>query len=164
MEFRVLGPLEVRDGKGELALGRGKQRTLLAVLLVHAGGPVSADRLIDALWGESPPDSALNSVHIYVSQLRRVLGRGRLVTRRGAYALELAPGELDAARFEQLLADGRGRLRDGDPERAAATIREALAMWRGPPLADFTYEPFAQAEIARLEELRLQALQERDEA
>ena len=83
MEFRVLGPLEVRDGAGELALGRGKQRALLAVLLVHAGDAVPADRLIDVLWGESPPASALNSVHIYVSHLRRVLGHGRLVTRRG---------------------------------------------------------------------------------
>jgi DNA-binding SARP family transcriptional activator len=164
MEFRVLGPLEVQDGVGELALGRGKQRALLAVLLVHAGEVVPADRLIDALWGESPPASALNSVHIYVSQLRRVLGHGRLVTRRGGYALELVPGELDAERFERLLADARGRLRDGDPERAAATLREALALWRGPPMADFTYEPFAQPEIARLEELRLEALEERVEA
>jgi YVTN family beta-propeller protein len=164
MEFRVLGPLEVQDGVGELALGRGKQRALLAVLLVHAGDVVPADRLIDALWGESPPPSALNSVHIYVSQLRRMLGHGRVVTRRGGYALELVAGELDAERFERLLGDARGRLRDGDPERAAATLREALALWRGPPLADFTYEPFAQPEIARLEELRLEALEERVEA
>jgi peptide/nickel transport system substrate-binding protein len=164
MEFRVLGPLEVRDGAGELPLGRGKQRALLAVLLIHAGDAVPADRLIDVLWGESPPASALNSVHIYVSQLRRVLGPGRLVTRRGGYALELMPGELDAERFDQLLADGRSRLRDGDPERAAAKLREALALWRGPPLADFTYEPFAQPEIARLEELRLEAFEERVES
>jgi DNA-binding SARP family transcriptional activator len=143
MEFRVLGPLEVRDGEGELALGRGKQRALLAVLLIHAGNVVPVDRLIDALWGESPPASALNSVHIYVSQLRRALGNGRLVTRRGGYALELDPDELDAERFEQQLAEARGLLRDGAPERAATTLREALALWRGPPLADFTYEPFA---------------------
>jgi peptide/nickel transport system substrate-binding protein len=164
MKFRVLGALQVEDAVGELVLGRGKQRALLAVLLLHAGDVVPADRLIDALWGESPPASALNSVHIYVSQLRRVLGDGRLVTRRGGYSLELAPGELDAERFEQLLADGRGLLRDDDPERAAATLREALALWRGPPLADFTYEPFAQSEIARLEELRLEALEERLDA
>jgi YVTN family beta-propeller protein len=164
MEFRVLGPLEVRDGDGELALGRGKQRALLAVLLIHAGDVVPADRLIDALWGQSPPASALNSVHIYVSQLRKVLGNGRLVTRGSGYALELVPGELDAVRFEQLLAEARGRLRDDDPERAAAILQEALALWRGSPLADFTYEPFAQPEIARLEELRLEAVEERVEA
>jgi peptide/nickel transport system substrate-binding protein len=164
MEFRVFGPLEVRDGVRELALGAGKQRALLAVLLVHTGEVVPADRLIDALWGESPPASAPNSVHVYVSQLRRVLGDGRLVTRGRGYALELASGELDAERFERLLEDGRARLRDGDPERAAETLREALGLWRGPPLADFAYEPFAQTEIARLEELRLEALEERVEA
>jgi DNA-binding SARP family transcriptional activator/ABC-type branched-subunit amino acid transport system substrate-binding protein len=164
MEFRVLGRLEVRDTDGELAPGGGKQRALLAVLLIHAGEVVSTERLIDALWGERPPPSALNSIHVYVSQLRRALGDGRLVTRGRGYALELQPGELDRDRFERLLADGRAQLRAGDSEGAAATFREALDLWRGPALADFAYESFAQPAIARLEELRLAALEERIEA
>jgi DNA-binding SARP family transcriptional activator/ABC-type branched-subunit amino acid transport system substrate-binding protein len=164
MEFRLLGRLEVRDGPRELALGGGKQRALLAVLLVHAGEVVQTERLIDALWGEQPPASALNSVHVYVSQLRRELGNGRLATRGRGYALEVQPGELDREEFERLLAEGRAALRDGNQERAAATLRQALGLWRGPALADFAYESFAQNEIARLEELRLGALEERIEA
>src|SRR5262245_1306233 len=101
MEFRLFGPLEVRDGARNLALGGGKQRALLAVLLVHAGEVVSTEQLIDALWGESPPASALNSVHVYVSQLRRLLGDGRLTTRARGYALDVGPDELDLERFEQ---------------------------------------------------------------
>jgi YVTN family beta-propeller protein len=164
MEFRLLGRLEVRDDGQELALGGGKQRALLAVLLLHEREAVSTDGLIDALWGERPPASALNSVHVYVSQLRRVLGEGRLVTRGRGYALELRPGELDLERFEDLLARGRRLLAAGDVRAAAETLREALDLWRGAPLADFAYDPFAQTEIARLEELRLAALEERIEA
>ena len=164
MEFFVLGPFEVRDDGRLLALGGGKQRAVLAVLLLHAGEVVSTERLIDALWGERPPASALNSVHIYVSQLRKALGDSRLVTRGRGYSLELESGHLDRERFERLLEEGRTQRRDGDPERAAETLRDALALWRGPALADLAYEPFAQTEIARLEELRLSAFEERIEA
>jgi peptide/nickel transport system substrate-binding protein len=164
MEFRLLGRLEVRDRGREIRLGRGKQKSLLAVLLLHAGEVVPTERLIDALWGERPPRSAPNSVHIYVSQLRRALGDGRLVTHGRGYALELEPGEVDVERFERLLARGRELLGAGDARPAAETLREALSVWRGPPLADFAYEQFAQGEIARLEALRLAAHEERIES
>jgi YVTN family beta-propeller protein len=164
MEFRVLGSLEVVDDDGPLALGAPKQRALLAILLTHRGEAVSTDRLIDEIWGEQPPASANKIVQGYVSNLRRVLGDGRLVTRGRSYALETEPGQIDIDRFEALLADGRSALAGGDPERAADRLRVALSLWRGPPLADFAYEAFAQAEIARLEELRLVALEDRTEA
>jgi YVTN family beta-propeller protein len=164
MEFRLLGRLEVRDRGLAVPLGGGKQLSLLAVLLLHAGEVMPTERLIDALWGERPPRSAANSIHIYVSQLRRVLGDGRLVTRGHGYALELEPGQLDVERFERLLARGSELLRAGEARAARETLREALGLWRGPPLADFAYEPFAQGEIARLEALRLAALEDRIES
>jgi YVTN family beta-propeller protein len=164
MEFRILGPFEVSERGQPLELGAGKQRALLALLLLRAGEVVSTDRLIDALWAERPPASALNSVHIYVSQLRKALGNGRLKTRGHGYLLALELEQLDLGRFERLLGEGRALLAAGEPERAAEGLRAALALWRGPPLSDFASEPFAQAEIARLEELRLAALEERIEA
>ena len=163
MEFRILGPLEVREGGAPLEIGAGKQRALLAVLLLQAGTAVPVERLIDALWDENPPASAVNSVHVYVSQLRKLLGP-RLVTRAHGYALELEPGELDAQRFLGLLAESRERLAGGDPDGAAALLRDGFALWRGPPLADFAYERFAQAEVRRLEDMRLVATEERIEA
>jgi predicted ATPase/DNA-binding SARP family transcriptional activator len=172
MEFRILGPLEVIEGDRLVALGRGKERALLAVLLLHANEVVPSERLIDELWGEAAPTTVAKSVQVYVSHLRRALrgggagdgADGLLVTRAGGYMLRLEPGQFDLDRFERLLRDGRRALAAGEPERAAGTLREALALWRGPPLVDFGYEPFAQAEIARLEELRLAALEERIEA
>jgi YVTN family beta-propeller protein len=164
MEFRLLGRLEVRERGREIPLGGRKQQSLLAVLLLHAGEVVPTERLIDALWGERPPRSAPNSVHIYVSQLRRALGDGRLVTRGRGYALELEPGQFDIERFECLLARGRELRGAGDARAAAEILRGALGLWRGPPLADFAYEPFAQGEIARLEALHLAALEERIES
>jgi YVTN family beta-propeller protein len=163
LEFRILGPLEVCEAGGLLEIGAGKQRALLAVLLLEGGAAVPVERLIDALWNEDPPASAVNSVHVYVSQLRKLLGP-RLVTRAHGYALKLEAGELDVQRFEERLAEGRDRLARGDPEGAAGVLRDGLAMWRGPPLADFAYEPFAQAEVRRLEELRLAATEEWMEA
>jgi YVTN family beta-propeller protein len=163
-EFRILGPFEARENGHLLEVGRGKQRALLALLLLHAGEVVSTGRLIDALWGESPPASALNSVHIYVSHLRKVLGEGFLITRRRGYEVVLEPEQLDLGRFERLLGEGRELLGRGDAERASEVLRTGIALWRGPPLADFAPEPFAQNEIARLEELRLAALEERIEA
>ncbi len=164
MEFRVLGPFEVCEGGQPLEIGAGKQRALLAVLLLRSGEVVSTDRLIDALWDEDPPASALNSIHVYVSQLRKALGNGHLETRGHGYLLALEPEQLDLGRFERLLGEGRELLAEGEAERAAEVLRAALALWRGPPLSDFASEPFAHGEIARLEELRLSALEERVEA
>jgi DNA-binding SARP family transcriptional activator/DNA-binding beta-propeller fold protein YncE len=163
-EFRILGPFEVSEDGRPLPVGSGKQRALLAVLLLNAGEIVSTDRLIDALWGESPPASALNSVHVYVSQLRRLMGDRCLVTRGHGYLLALEPGQLDLVRFEELLDEGRQRLAEGDAERAAEVLHHALDLWGGAPLVEFASEPFAQREIARLEELRLAALEARIEA
>jgi DNA-binding SARP family transcriptional activator/DNA-binding beta-propeller fold protein YncE len=163
-EFRILGPFEVCEDGRSLPVGSGKQRSLLALLLLNAGEVVSTDRLIDALWGESPPASAPNSVHIYVSQLRKVLGDGCLLTRGHGYVLALEPGQLDFDRFERMLDEGRTLLVRGDTKGAGETLREALALWRGAPLVDFGTEPFAQREIARLEDLRLTALEARIDA
>jgi len=163
-EFRLLGPFEVSERGRELDVGSGKQRALLALLLLRAGKVVSTDGLIDALWGERPPPSAPNSIHIYVSRLRKALGNGRLETRGHGYLLRLGAAELDLARFEDLLVEGRDLLAGGDATRAAEALRAALALWRGTPLSDFASEPFAQGEIARLEELHLSALEERIEA
>jgi DNA-binding SARP family transcriptional activator/streptogramin lyase len=163
-EFRILGPFEVCDDGRSLPVGSGKQRALLALLLLNAREVVSTDRLIDALWGESPPASAPNSVHIYVSQLRKVLGEACLVTRGHGYVLVVEPEQLDLLRFERMLEEGRKLLAGDDAEGAAEALRAALVLWRGAPLVDFATEPFAQREIARLEDLRLGALEARIEA
>ena len=160
MDFRVLGPLEVGGDKGSVELGGVKQRSLLAMLLLHAGEVVSTDRLVDALWGASPPLRSGKSIQVYVSRLRKTLADDRLVTRPPGYVLYLEPTEFDLIRFEQLVADARG----APPQTASAKLREALALWRGPPLADLAYEQFAQAEIARLEEMRLAVVEQRVEA
>ena len=123
------------------------------MLFLHRGEPVSADRLIDEIWGEQPPASAHKIVQGYVSNLRKALGDGLLVTERRGYALQVEPGRLDVDRFETLVAQGREALEQGDASTAAAVLREALGVWRGLALADFAYEPFAQSEIARLEEV-----------
>jgi YVTN family beta-propeller protein len=164
MEFRILGPIEVAEEGRPIALGAAKQRALLAVLLLHANEVVSSDRLVDQLWGERAPAKAAKNVQVYVSQLRRLLGDGQLETEGRGYVLRLEPGALDAQRFQALLDEGRGALAAGEAKRAAETLREALGLWRGAALADVAYEQFAQAEIARLEELRLAALEERIEA
>ena len=164
MDFRVLGPLEVLDGEQAVKLGGAKQRALLAVLLLDANAVVSSDRLVDLLWGDEPPATASHSIQVYVSNLRKAVGSARLRTVAPGYAIDVGPDELDLARFERLLDEGRNRLADGQAEPAAVTLREALGLWYGPPLADFSYEPFAQTAIGRLEELRLSALEERIEA
>lgn len=164
VEFRILGPLEAHVEERSLNLGGPKQRALLALLLLQRGDAVSNDRLIDALWGETPPPAAQKTVQVYVSRLRKTLGDGLLQTHAGGYALALARDQLDSERFERMLKEGRALLASGDPARASATLREALSLWRGPPLADLTYEAFAASEIARLEESRLAAHEERVEA
>jgi DNA-binding SARP family transcriptional activator len=158
VEFRLLGPLEVRDGEGNpVALPRRQQRALLAALLVRAGEVVSTDRLIDDLWGERPPRSALGSLQNTVSQLRKLVGGDVLRTQPPGYVLAVAPAAVDAQRFEQLLSDAAAL----NAAERAASLREALALWRGPALADLSDEPWADAEAARLEELRLAAVEER---
>jgi DNA-binding SARP family transcriptional activator len=176
MEFHVLGPLEiVRQGR-TLEPGTGKQRALLAVLVLHRNEVVSSDRLIDALWGENAPATAPKIVQSYVSRLRKVLerdndgpdgsagGRSILLTRPPGYVLRIDDGRLDADRFEALLAQARLALAQGAAVEASTLLREALALWRGPPLSEFAFDSFAQEEIARLEELHLAVLEERIEA
>ena len=164
MEFRILGPLELVEDGRPVEVAGGRQRTLIALLLVHANEVVSTDRLIDGLWGERPPATAPKVLQNAVSQLRRSLGDDLIVTRGRGYLLRVEPEAIDARRFEALLDQGRQKLASGDTEGAAAILREALALWRGPPLDEFSYEPFAEAEIARLEELHLRGLEERVEA
>ena len=155
--FRLLGALEVELGDRVLPVGGRRQQAVLALLLLHANSVVPRDRLIDALWGERPPETAANSLQVAVHGLRRVLGAERIVTRGRGYLLRVEPGELDLQRFDELV--GRAR---GEPAAAAAgTLREALALWTGPVLSDLSEAPFAAAERPRLEELRLAALEER---
>jgi DNA-binding SARP family transcriptional activator len=161
-EVLLLGPLEVRRDGAVLRLGGAKPRALLADLALNLGVALSVDRLVDDLWGEQPPRSAAHAVEVYVSQLRTQLGAA-LVTRTPGYVLELEEDRLDVMRFTQLAETGRA-LVPRDPPRAAATLRDALALWRGRALDDFAFEPFAQIAIARLEELRQEVLEERIEA
>jgi DNA-binding SARP family transcriptional activator/streptogramin lyase len=164
VEFRILGPLELVEDGRPVELAGGRQRTLLALLLLRANEVVSTDRLIDGLWGDRPPATAAKVLQNAVSQLRRSLGDNLILTRAPGYLLRVEPDAIDARRFEALLEDGRRTLAEGDAAEAAQTLREGLGMWRGPPLDKFAYEPFAAAEAARLDELRMRALEERIEA
>jgi DNA-binding SARP family transcriptional activator/ABC-type branched-subunit amino acid transport system substrate-binding protein len=173
MEFRILGPIEVSDEGRRVEIGGHKQRALLASLLLHANEVVSLDRLIDELWGETPPPTAAKTLQAQVSRLRRSLNgdedpgahmRGPLQTRGHGYVLTVEPGQVDADRFQGMLEEARRARAEGKPEDAAEELRRALSLWRGPALADFAYESFAQAEIVRLDELQLTALEERIEA
>ena len=161
MEFRILGPLEVVEQGRALPLGGARQRTLLALLLTRANEVVSADRLIDELWGERPPRTAANALQYHVSQLRKALApHEAIVTQEPGYVIRIGPDELDLLRFEALVEEAQ----HAAPELAAQRLREALELWRGPALADLANESFAQSEIPRLEELRLGALERRFEA
>jgi DNA-binding SARP family transcriptional activator len=160
VEYRILGPLEVLDDGRPVAVGGSKPRALLALLLLHAGTVVPRDRLIDGLWGEAPPETAQTALQVHVSQLRKVVGREAIVTRPPGYMIEVGEGELDLDRFDHLVEAARA----GDPATAAAQLREALALWRGPPLADLDGVDFAGGERARLEGSRLGALEERIDA
>jgi predicted ATPase/DNA-binding SARP family transcriptional activator len=167
MDFRILGPLEVLDEGHRVALGGSKQRALLALLLLHRGETLGTERLIDELWGERPPAAAAKSVQVHVSRLRKALapaGCGLIVTREHGYELAIDRELVDAERFERLMAEGRDELAVGHAENAAAALEEALSLWRGRPLDDLAYERFAQGEIARLEQLRLSALEQLIEA
>ena len=159
MQFAILGPLVVwRDGR-EVPIGAAKQRALLALLLLRRGELVRTETIVDELWGEQPPATAVKTVQVYVSQLRKALGPGVLETRPTGYLLAVEPAAVDAVRFEQMLTRADGLLASGDPHGAAELLADAFALWRGPPLAEFRYEDFARNEIARLEELRLSGLE-----
>jgi DNA-binding SARP family transcriptional activator/DNA-binding beta-propeller fold protein YncE len=164
VEFRILGPLEPEQDGRLVPLGGRKQRALLALLLLHANAVVPRDRLIDEIWGDEPPETARTALQVHVSQLRKALGRERIETRAPGYRVRTEPDALDLERFERLVAEGRDALAGGDAERSADALREALALWRGTPLAELGEVPFAQRECLRLEELRLAALEERVEA
>src|SRR3954453_20041071 len=162
MEFGILGPLEVRNDAGVIALGGPLPRALLAMLLLHANQPVPLGRLTAALWGEDAPAGARRTLQVYVSRLRKALGeRERLVIGPAGYRLRVLPGELDAERFERGVAEGLEALAAGRPERAASNLREALALWRGPALVELASVWLAPAEVARLEERRLVAVEAR---
>jgi WD40 repeat protein/DNA-binding SARP family transcriptional activator len=160
LNFRLLGPLEVAGDDGvELSIGTGRQRALLGLLILRGNELVGSDRLVEDLWGHSPPPTAQRMLHNQVFTLRRALGRnGRLETHGSAYRLNVRPGERDIDRFEELLASGRAWM-ESDPERAAETLRQALGLWRGAALSDLAFESFAQPEIARLEERRWAAFE-----
>jgi predicted ATPase/DNA-binding SARP family transcriptional activator len=165
MELRILGPLEVLGEHGAaVRLGGPRARAVLAQLLLRPNEVVSSDQLIDAVWGEAPPRSAQGSLQVHVHALRKALGPNRIATRAPGYVLRVDEDELDAWRFEQLVAEGQRRLEEGDHAAASAALAACLALWRGPALADLAYEPFAQRAAARLEELRLVALETRLEA
>ncbi|HYT81313.1 MAG TPA: BTAD domain-containing putative transcriptional regulator [Actinomycetota bacterium] len=164
----MLGPLEVLDDGGVVPLGGAKQRAVLAILLLHRNEVVSRERLIDGLWGDSPPASAAHTLETYMSRLRKALhrdgDRSRLLARSPGYRLQVDDGQLDLQRLEALMERGRQALVSGDPQTASDAFREGLALFRGAPLEDLTYAPFAQEEVRRLEDLRLAALEKRIDA
>jgi DNA-binding SARP family transcriptional activator len=168
VEFRILGPMEVRDGTRRLDVPGGRARALLAILALHAGDAVPSERLVDELWGEQPPPTAGTVVQLHVLKLRKLLEPDRedlgkpalLVTQGSGYRLAIGPGDVDAGRFKQLLDQAAGQ----PAELRSKLLADALKLWRGPALADFTYHPFAQSTIATLTELRLAALEARIEA
>jgi predicted ATPase/DNA-binding SARP family transcriptional activator len=169
MDFRILGPLEALDQGRDVAPAGNKQRALLALLLLHANETLPVERLIDELWGEHPPMTAARTLQAHVSRLRKALGAGNgagavIVTREHGYQLRLDPDRLDAHHFERLVAEGRRELATGDPNRAAAAFEAALSLWRGAPLAGLGREAFVLREAARLEDLRVAALEDLNDA
>lgn len=160
LEFRILGPLEVVGEDGRVELGGQMQRALLGSLVVRAGQVVSTDRLIDELWGERPPKTVTTSLQNMVSQLRKLIGADVLVTRPPGYLLQIEPQQVDAIRFERAVNEARS----APPAERSKLLAEALVLWRGPPLADLEFERFAEGEVRRLEELRLDALEARIDA
>jgi DNA-binding SARP family transcriptional activator len=156
MEFRILGPLEVVEDGRPVPLERRRMRALLAFMLLHANEPVSADRLVDEVWGPDPPKTAGASLQNYVSRLRKAIGAESVISQPSGYILRIDPARFDLARFERLTAEAHG----AEPRERAAKLRAALALWRGPALDDLAYEPFARDEAGRLEEARLAALED----
>src|SRR6184192_1041634 len=161
LDFRILGPLEVVAAGAPLPVGHGQQRLLLAILLLSANEVVSTDRIVDELWPSGPPAAARTALHGHVSALRKVLGRDRVVTRPPGYLVRVEDDELDLARFERLRVEARSRT---DARERGDLLREALALWRGEPLADVPYEGSLAPEVRRLGELRLVTLEDRVDA
>ena len=170
VKFAILGPIELRHGGRKAAVGGPRQIALLALMLLNANRGVSSECLTDTLWGGRSSAGADKRLQMAIARLRRALDLGgvrsdaALRTVGGGYLLAVEPGELDADVFETHVDEGTRALEAGEPADAAALLREALAMWRGPVLADVAYEEFAQAEIRRLEEMRLAAVEARVEA
>jgi DNA-binding SARP family transcriptional activator len=174
VEVRLLGPLEVLRRGERVALAGAKQRAVLAVLVLHANEPVGTERLVDAVWGDEAPLTAAKIVHNNVSQLRKLLepdvsrdgrnGYELLKSGRSGYELRIEPERVDTCRFERLVQEGRAALTAGDPAAASARLREALALWRGPALADLTFAPFVEPQRVHFDELRLVAIEDRVEA
>jgi len=164
MEFRILGPLEVWDAGREVSLGGPRPRALLALLLLHPNEVVPADRLIDELWGEDSPEHAATALRVNVARLRKAVPQDVLATRSPGYVIRVEPDALDLQRFERMADEGRSLLARGLAADASKRLRDALSLWRGPALADFGYESFAQAAIARLEEIKLAAIELRIDA
>lgn len=168
MEYRILGPFDIRHEGESLHLGGGRQRALLALLVLHANTVVSIDRIIDRLWEEDPPDTAANIIQVYMSRLRKLLDPDRergtdgtvLLTRRPGYLIRLEPNQLDAFEFTRLATEGREALANGAPGVAAALLQQGLDIWHGEVLADFSFEEFARAEIDRLTEERLSVMED----
>src|SRR4029079_7812931 len=157
MEFRLLGSLEVLSGGRTLTLGGHKQRAVLALLLLHANEVVSIDRLIDGVWGPAAPRTAAASLQNAVSRLRRELGPDSIETRAPGYLLHAADAAIDARWFESLIDEAR----NAQARERLALLTEALSLWRGPALADFVFDDFAQVAVQRLDELRLEAMERR---
>ncbi len=172
MDFRILGPLEVWEADRRLPLGGAKHRALLAILLLEANRVVSTDRLVELLWGDEPPETVNNTLQVCVSQLRKILEPGHvrgspyqlLVSQEPGYLIRANADQIDLRRFERLREDAQHATSNGHPDAAAHALREAIALWRGPPLADIAAEPYAIAEGNRLNEMRLGALEDRIEA
>jgi DNA-binding SARP family transcriptional activator len=163
MQVRMLGPFQLEEGGRRITIGGRRQRAVLASLLLRANELVPAEQLLD-LWGESTSSSAANALQAAISRLRRALPERRLLTTAPGYTLRIFPDELDVSRFDRLVSEGRVLLAAGAAAQAAQKLSQALSLWQGPALADFRDEPFAQPEIARLEELHVICQEERVEA
>ena len=163
MEFRILGPLEVVAGGRPVPLTGARERALLAILLIHAGEVVSADRLIDELWGDDLPGDPSNALQVVVSRVRRALDGAVLVTRKPGYVLHVDRDAVDARRFGRLIAEAE-RVPAVDPGRRSSLLAEALGLWRGPALAEFALDGFARDEVTRLEEAWIRAVELKTEA
>src|SRR5579859_3371953 len=161
MQVRLFGELDAEHAGVPVPVRGIKQRALLALLALHRGQPVSADRLIEVLWGDGLAAHPANALQAQIGQLRRTLGATAIVTTEAGYALDIGPGEVDVVRFEQLVAKGRRLFEEGETALASAALGEALGLRRGEPLADFTYAGFFDAERARLDELVLVAIETR---
>jgi predicted ATPase/DNA-binding SARP family transcriptional activator len=164
MQVRLFGELEAEHAGVPVPVRGAKQRALLALLALRPGQPVSADKLIDVLWGDGQAANPANALQAQIGQLRRTLGPAAIVTTEAGYALDAGPDDVDVVRFEQLVAEGRRLAADGEMVLASAAMGEALGLRRGEPLADFTYAGFFDAERTRLDELILAAIETRVEA